>query len=82
MPITIQKSGQSLKITNYRLPFTDYRGQGQTVNPVVIDIGLPLVLSGGLTSSDALSQGQSHQNISSFREIDEGNFTELPSGEP
>ena len=54
---TVQLSGGKMKITRYQLPmtlayaFTDYHGQGQTINPVLIDTG-PLP-SGGLTPFNA-----------------------------
>jgi ATP-dependent exoDNAse (exonuclease V) alpha subunit len=60
--------------------FTDYRSQGQTINPVLIDIGPPP--SGGLTPFNAyvaLSRGQSRENIRLLRDFDDKIFTEHPS---
>jgi hypothetical protein len=43
------------------IAFTDFCGQGQTINQVLIDIGPPP--SGGLTAYVALLHGQSCKNI-------------------
>src|SRR5277367_914068 len=75
--------GQKLKITRIQLPtyaFTDFRSQGQTIRPVLINIGPPP--SGGLTPFNAyvaLSRGQSWENIRLLRDFDERIFTEHPS---
>lgn len=83
---TIDMEDRKETITRLQLPmtpayaFTDYRSQGQTINPVVIDIGPPP--SGGLTPFNAyvaLSRGQSRDSIRLLRDFDDKLFTQHPS---
>jgi hypothetical protein len=77
---TVQSDGKKLKIMRYQLlmtpafVFTDFHGQGQTINPVLIDIGPPP--SGGLTTYVVLLQCK---NIRLLQEFDDKIFTEHPS---
>ena len=67
---TITKNGTKMTVTRYQLPltlayaFTDYRSQGQTLEPVIVDIGPPPY--GRLTPFNvyvALSRGTGRDNI-------------------
>ena len=59
---------------------TDYRGQGQTIAPIVVDIGRPP--SGELTAFNAyvaLSWGKSRHLVRLLRDFDDKLFTTHPS---
>jgi hypothetical protein len=60
--------------------FTDYRAQGQTIDPMVIDIARPP--TGGLTPFNvyvALSRGTSRDRIRLLRDFEDKLFTQHPS---
>jgi hypothetical protein len=60
--------------------FTDMRSQGQTIDPVIIDIGRPP--SGQLTVFNvyvALSRGRSRDSIRLLRDFEDKIFTSHPS---
>ena len=83
---TITKNGTKMTVTRYQLPltlayaFTDYRSQGQTLEPVIVDIGPPPY--GRLTPFNvyvALSRGTGRDNIRLLREFDETLLQHHPS---
>jgi ATP-dependent exoDNAse (exonuclease V) alpha subunit len=74
---TVNKGDKKLSVKRRQLPltlayaFTDYRSQGQTLYPVLIDIGAPPF--GRLTPFNiyvALSRGTSRENIRLLRDFD------------
>ena len=81
IPVTktfsMTKNGQKLTVSRTQLPltlayaFTDYRSQGQTLEPVIVDIGPPP--HGYLTPFNiyvALSRGTGRDNIRLLRDFD------------
>ena len=83
---TITKNGTKMTVTRYQLPltlayaFTDYRSQGQTLEPVIVDIGPPPY--GRLTPFNvyvALSRGTGRDNIRLLRDFDETLLQHHPS---
>ena len=83
---TITKNGMKLTVTRYQLPltlayaFTDYRSQGQTLEPVIVDIGRPPL--GHLTPFNiyvALSRGTGRDSIRLLRDFDETLLQHHPS---
>ena len=83
---TIDKGGQRITVNRVQLPltlayaFTDYRAQGQTLQPVMIDIGPPP--HGRLTPFNiyvALSRGTSRDRIRLLRDFDETLLQQHPS---
>ena len=83
---TITRNGTKMTVTRYELPltlayaFTDYRSQGQTLEPVIVDIGPPPY--GRLTPFNvyvALSRGTGRDNIRLLREFDETLLQHHPS---
>ena len=83
---TITKNGIKTTVNRTQLPltlayaFTDYRSQGQTLQPVIIDIGPPP--HGYLTAFNiyvALSRGTDQQNIRLLRDFDESLLQQHPS---
>ena len=83
---TMTKDGCKITINRTQLPltlayaFTDYRGQGQTLRPVIVDIGRPP--SGRLTPFNiyvALSRGTGRENIRLLRDFDEKLLQQHPS---
>ena len=83
---TITKNGTKMTVTRYQLPltlayaFTDYRSQGQTLEPVIVDIGPPPY--GRLTPFNvyvALSRGTGRDNIQLLRDFDETLLQHHPS---
>lgn len=90
MPVTktftINEDGVKVSVNRTQLPltlgyaFTDYRSQGQTLEPVVVDIGPPPY--GHLTPFNiyvALSRGTGRNNIRLLREFDEKLLQQHPS---
>jgi hypothetical protein len=78
-------NGTKQTVHRFQLPmttgwaFTDIRSQGQTIYPVVVDIGRPP--SGHLTAFNAyvtLSQGRSRDSIRLLRDFDNKLFTVHP----
>jgi PIF1-like helicase len=78
-------NGMKQTITRLQLPmtsgwaFTDIRSQGQTIDPVVVDIGRPP--SGHLTPFNAyvaLSRGRSRESVRLLRDFDDTIFTVHP----
>jgi hypothetical protein len=60
--------------------FTDYRGQGQTIVPVIVDIGRPP--TGGITPFNAyvaLSRAKGRQSIRLLRDFEDHMLQEHPS---
>ena len=89
-PITksfkVKMGSEFLNVSRTQLPltaayaFTDYRAQGQTIHPVIIDIGRPP--SGELTPFNmyvALSRGISRQEIRLLRDFDDQLLKRHPS---
>ena len=83
---TINKGSSKITINRTQLPltlayaFTDYRSQGQTLQPVMIDIGPPPY--GHLTPFNvyvALSRGTGRDNIRLLRDFDETLLQHHPS---
>ena len=83
---TINKDGVKKTVTRLQLPLTlayaltDYRSQGQTLNPVMIDIAPPPF--GHLTPFNiyvALSRGKGRSNIRLLRDFDTTLFQQHPS---
>ena len=83
---TITKNGTKTTVTRYQLPltlayaFTDYRSQGQTLEPVIVDIGPPPF--GHLTPFNiyvALSRGTGRNSIRLLRDFDETLLQHHPS---
>ena len=83
---TITRNGTKKTVTRYQLPltlayaFTDYRSQGQTLEPVIVDIGHPPY--GRLTPFNvyvALSRGTGRDNIRLLRDFDETLLQHHPS---
>ena len=83
---TINNGGQKITVNRSQLPltlayaFTDYRSQGQTLQPVMIDIGSPP--HGHLTPFNVyvtLSRGTSRDNIRLLRDFDETLLQQHPS---
>jgi hypothetical protein len=83
---SINKDGRKITVNRIQLPltlayaFTDYRSQGQTLQPVMIDIGRPPY--GHLTPFNiyvALSRGTSRDNIRLLRDFDETLLQQHPS---
>ena len=83
---TITNDGSHLTVTRTQLPltpayaFTDYRSQGQTIDPVFVDIGRPPY--GFLTPFNiyvALSRGTSQNHIRLLRDFDESLLQQHPS---
>ena len=83
---TVNKGGQKITVNRTQLPltlayaFTDYRSQGQTLQPVMIDIGPPP--HGHLTPFNiyvALSRGTSRDNIRLLHDFDETLLQQHPS---
>jgi ATP-dependent exoDNAse (exonuclease V) alpha subunit len=83
---TIDRNGSKVSVTRSQLPltlayaFTDYRSQGQTLQPVIVDIGPPPY--GRLTPFNiyvALSRGTGRSNIRLLRDFDERLLQEHPS---
>ena len=75
---TINKNGTKTTVTRYQLPltlayaFTDYRSQGQTLEPVIVDIGPPPF--GHLKTFNvyvALSGGTGRDGIRLLHDFDE-----------
>lgn len=84
--ISITYNGRQIRVRRTQLPitlayaFTDYRGQGQTINYVIVDIGWPP--SGGLTPFNAyvaLSRSSGAQTIRLLRDFESSLFTKHPS---
>ena len=82
----INREGTKVSVTRSQLPltlayaFTDYRSQGQTLQPVIIDIGPPPF--GSLTPFNmyvALSRGTSRDHIRLLREFDHTLLQQHPS---
>lgn len=82
----INKDGKKLSVNRTQLPltlaytFTDYRSQGQTIEPVIVDIGPPP--HGYLTPFNiyvALSRGTGRQNIRLLRDFDDALLQQHPS---
>jgi hypothetical protein len=78
-------AGHSKKVTRRQLPLTaayaltDYRSQGQTIVPVIVDIGRPP--TGELTPFNvyvALSRAKGRDSIRLLRDFDEQLFTTHP----
>jgi hypothetical protein len=60
--------------------FTDYKAQGQTLQPVIVDIGNPP--SGGLNAFNAyvaISRGRSRETLRLLRDFNSSIFTKHPS---
>ena len=83
---TIEKDGRRMTVNRTQLPltlayaFTDYRSQGQTLDPVIVDIGPPPY--GRLTPFNiyvALSRGTGRDNIRLLRDFDETLLRQHPS---
>ena len=83
---TINKNGTKMTVTRYQLPltlayaFTDYRSQGQTLEPVIVDIGPPPF--GHLTPFNiyvALSRGTGRDSIRLLQDFDETLLKHHPS---
>lgn len=83
---TINKGGTKIVVNRIQLPltlayaFTDYRSQGQTLQPVLVDIGPPPY--GHLTPFNiyvALSRGTGRDNIRLLRDFDETLLQQHPS---
>ena len=83
---TIDRKGVKTTVNRIQLPltlgytFTDYRSQGQTLEPVIVDIGPPP--NGHLTPFNvyvALSRGTGRDNIWLLRDFDEHLFQVHPS---
>ena len=83
---TINKNGTKTTVTRYQLPltlayaFTDYRSQGQMLEPVIVDIGPPPF--GHLTAFNvyvALSRGTGRDGIRLLRDFDETLLQHHPS---
>lgn len=82
----IQTAGQSMTVTRTQLPitpayaFTDYRSQGQTICPILVDIGKPP--SGNLTPFNiyvALSRAKGRDSIRLLRDFDEKLLQQHPN---
>jgi hypothetical protein len=82
----MNKNGAKTTVNRVQLPltlayaFTDYRSQGQTLQPVIVDIGPPPY--GHLTPFNiyvALSRGTGRDNIRLLREFDESLLQQHPS---
>ena len=80
------KDGNKITVNRTQLPltlayaFTDYRAQGQTIEPVVVDIGPPP--HGCLTPFNiyvALSRATGLDNICLLRDFDQRLFQQHPS---
>ena len=83
---SILKDGKRISVNRTQLPltltyaFTDYRAQGQTLEPVIVDIGPPP--HGSLTPFNiyvALSRGMGRDNIWLLRDFDEKLLQQHPS---
>ena len=83
---SIFKDGKRISVNRTQLPltlayaFTDYRAQGQTLEPVIVDIGPPP--HGSLTPFNiyvALSRGMGRDNIRLLRDFDEKLLQQHPS---
>jgi ATP-dependent exoDNAse (exonuclease V) alpha subunit len=83
---TINLGGTNITVSRTQLPitaayaFTDYRAQGQTIVPVIVNIGRPP--SGGLTPFNvyvALSRAKGRDSIRLLRDFDECLFQQHPS---
>lgn len=83
---TITKNGTKVSVTRSQLPltlayaFTDYRSQGQTLQPVLVDIAPPPY--GHLTPFNiyvALSRGTGRDNIRLLRDFDHTLLQQHPS---
>ncbi|KAF8463787.1 hypothetical protein JB92DRAFT_2823948 [Gautieria morchelliformis] len=73
---TVQR--RQLPLTAYT--FTDYKAQGQTLQPVIIDIARPP--SGGLNAFNAyvaISRGKSCSMVRFLRDFDSSIFTNHPN---
>ena len=83
---TVNKDGSKITVNRTQLPltlayaFTDYRSQGQTLDPVIVDIGPPPY--GHLTPFNiyvALSRGTGRDSIRLLREFDTSLLQRHPS---
>ena len=83
---TVNKDGSKITVSRTQLPltlayaFTDYRAQGQTLEPVIVNIGPPPY--GRLTPFNvyvALSRGTSRNNICLLRDFDISLLQQHPS---
>jgi hypothetical protein len=83
---TINRNGERISVTRSQLPltlayaFTDYRSQGQTLQPILVDIGPPPY--GYLTPFNiyvALSRGTGRDNIRLLRDFDHSLLQQHPS---
>ena len=83
---SILKDGRKISVNRTQLPltlayaFTDYRAQGQTLEPVIVDIGPPP--HGSLTPFNiyvALSRGTGRSNIRLLRDFDARLLQQHPS---
>jgi hypothetical protein len=83
---SINKNGEKETVTRTQLPltlayaFTDYRSQGQTLEPVIVDIGSPPY--GHLTPFNiyvALSRGTGRSTIRLLRDFDASLLQQHPS---
>jgi hypothetical protein len=83
---TISVGGNSLTVSRTQLPitpayaFTDYRAQGQTIAPVIVDIGRPP--TGALTPFNiyvALSRAKGRDSIRLLRDFDERLLQQHPN---
>lgn len=83
---TVMKDGNRMMVHRMQLPltlayaFTDYRSQGQSLRPVIIDIGPPP--SGRLTPFNiyvTLSRGTDRENIQLLHDFDEKLLQQHPS---
>ena len=83
---TVNKDGSKITVSRTQLPltlayaFTDYRAQGQTLEPVIVDIGPPPY--GRLTPFNiyvALSRGTGRDNIRLLRNFDISLLQQHPS---
>ena len=75
--ITVHRTQLPLTL---RYAFTDYRSQGQSLKPVLVDIGTPP--NGRLTPFNiyvALSRGTGHDNIRLLHDFDERLLQQHPS---
>jgi ATP-dependent exoDNAse (exonuclease V) alpha subunit len=83
---TVNKDGEKITVHRSQLPltlayaFTDYRSQGQTLEPVIVDIGPPPY--GRLTPFNiyvALSRGTGQETIRLLRDFDVSLLQQHPS---
>ena len=83
---TVNKDGSKITVNRTQLPltlaytFTDYRSQGQTFDPVIVDIGPPPC--GHLTPFNicvALSKGTGRDRIQLLRDFDTSLLQRHPS---